>query len=685
VTQNLTFLILGLGNGAILAAFGLSLAVFYRSSGVVNFATGAIGMYAAYTFNGLRTQGQLFDPIFGLPAEARLGSGGLPVWLALAITVAVSAVLGLLCYLVVFRQLRHARALAKAVASVGVMLVLEGVVALRLGTNPVGVAPLFPSGTFKLGGLVIPDDRVWTAVLALALLAAAVVIYNFTRFGLVTRAVVESEKGSVIVGVSPERVALANWAVGAAVAGLAGAVVSPLVPLTPSGFTLLVVPALVVALIGRFSAMLPIVVSGLLLGMAQSDISFQAVQSWYPHWLGTGAQDLLPLLIVLVVLIIRGSPLPTRGMITLQALPEARAPRHVAWSAAPAFVAGLLGLILLQGSYRAALTTSVILALLALSFVVITGYVGQISFAQYSLAGVSALLLARMTTQWGIGFPLAPVLAALCAAVIGVLIGLPALRVRGVNLAVVTIAAAVAIDSLYFQNVVINGGTVGAAVAGPRLLGIDLRIGSGSEYPRLQFGILALIVLTLVALGVANLRRSRLGARMLAVRANERSAAANGINVAAVKLAGFAIAAFIAGLAGAMLGYQQVVVSGQSFDVLTSILIFAVCYISGITTVAGAIVAGLAGTNGLIFVIINRQVNFGSYYLLITGLLLMFAIVRHPEGIGGAVQEPLRRLALRLLRRGRGEPDDAAAGPVTVTEPASQPRPEPASDREHVA
>ena len=681
MTQNLTFLILGLGNGAILAAFGLSLAVFYRSSGVVNFATGAIGMYAAYTFNGLRTQGQLFNPIFGLPAEVKLSSGAMPTWLALVVTVAVSAVLGLLCYLIVFRQLRHARALAKAVASVGVMLVLEGVVALRLGTSPVGVAPLFPSGTFKLGGLVIPEDRVWTAALAVALLAAAVVIYNYTRFGVVTRAVVESEKGSVIVGVSPERIALANWAVGAAVAGLAGAVVSPLVPLTPSGFTLLVVPALAVALIGRFSAMVPIVVAGLLLGMAQSDISFQDVQSWYPHWLGTGAQDLLPLLIVLVVLIIRGSPLPTRGTITLQALPEARAVRHVGWSAAPAFAAGLLGLIFLPGSYRAALTTSLVLALLALSFVVITGYVGQISFAQYSLAGVSALLLARMTTQWGIPFPVAPVLAALCAAVIGVLIGLPALRVRGVNLAVVTIAAAVAIDSLYFQNVVVNGGTVGAAVAGPRLFGLDLRIGSGSAYPRLQFGLLALIVLTLVALGVANLRRSRLGARMLAVRTNERSAAANGINVAAVKLTGFAIAAFIAGLAGAMLGYQQVVVSGQSFDVLTSILIFAVCYISGITTVAGAIVAGLAGTNGLVFVIINRQINFGSYYLLVTGLLLMFAIIRHPEGIGGAAQEPLKRLARRLLRRGRPGPGDHAAGLVTVTEPRS----EPTSEREHVA
>ena len=111
MTENLTFLLLGLGPGAILAAFGLSLAVFYRSSGVVNFATGAIGMYAAYTYNGLRSTGSLFNPIFGLPATVKL-TGPMPAWVALLITALISAVLGLLCYLLVFRPLRHARALA---------------------------------------------------------------------------------------------------------------------------------------------------------------------------------------------------------------------------------------------------------------------------------------------------------------------------------------------------------------------------------------------------------------------------------------------------------------------------------------------------------------------------------------------------------------------------------------------
>jgi ABC-type branched-subunit amino acid transport system permease subunit len=668
VLSNLTFLLLGLGNGSILAALGLSLAVFYRSSGVVNFAAGAIAMYGAYTFNGLRVDGQLFDPIVGLPANINL-DGPLPVWSAMVITVVLSAVLGMLSYLLVFRPLRHARMLAKAVASIGLLLVLEGAASVQEGGNPVNVPRLFPPGILSLGALRIPTDRLWAAGLVLLVTAAAIAVYNHTRFGLVTRAVVESEKGSVIVGVSPERVALVNWALGSAIAGGVGALVSPLVTLTPSGFTLLVVPALAVALIGRFNSLVPIVLSGLVLGMLQSDLSFASVQSWYPGWLGNAPQDLLPLAMVVVVLVVRGSPLPERGMLVEQNLPTAKQPRHVGLTTSISFLIGLIGLFALSGSYRAALTTSLVLALLALSFVVVTGYTGQISLAQYSTAGVSALLLSRMTTEWGIPFPAAPILAALAAGVIGVIIGLPAVRVRGVNLAIVSIAAAVATESLYFDNDALNGGNTGAIVTGPSIFSLNLRIGSGNYYPRVQFGILCLVVLTLVAMAVANLRRSRLGAQMLAVRANERAAAANGINVTRVKLIGFGISSCIAGLAGAMIGYQQTAVSGDGFDVFTAILIFAICYIGGMTTVAGAIVAGLAGNNGLIYVLINRQISFGNYYLLITGLLLVFAVIRHPEGIGGGAQDVLKRLAGWITKRDSPRP--------SLSPPATVPYPEP--------
>src|SRR6201999_3983390 len=117
---------------------------------------------------------------------------------------------------------------------------------------------------------------------------------------------------------------------------------------------------------------------------------------------------------------------------------------------------------------------------------------------------------------------------------------------------------------VYFENNSLNGGASGATVSGPTLFGLNLEIGSGGSYPRVQFGLLTLVVLVIVAVGVANLRRSRLGAKMLAVRANERGAAANGINVAQVKLTGFVIGSFIAGLGGAFLAYQQTTVTGDS-------------------------------------------------------------------------------------------------------------------------
>ena len=257
-----------------------------------------------------------------------------------------------------------------------------------------------------------------------------------------------------------------------------------------------------------------------------------------------------------------------------------------------------------------------------------------------------------MTTVWKIPFPVAPILAALAVGLLGVIIGLPALRVRGVNLAIVTVVMAVAINSVYFDNDSLNGGINGGQVTGPTLFGLNLEIGSGGSYPRIQFGLLCLVVLTLVALGVANLRRSRLGRadargpRQRAVRRRQRDQ--RGAREAGRLRASPPV---IAGLGGALLGYQQTSVSGDSFDPLSGILLFGICYIAGITTITGAVAAGLIGSNGLIYVIINRQINFGSYYLLITGLILIFAIIRHPEGLGGTIQEPLERLARRVFRR----------------------------------
>ena len=169
-----------------------------------------------------------------------------------------------------------------------------------------------------------------------------------------------------------------------------------------------------------------------------------------------------------------------------------------------------------------------IAAILGLSLVVVTGFAGQVSLAQLALAGTAAFTLSFLTQSWHMPFPFAPLLACLVATLIGVVVGLPALRVRGLMLGVVTLAFAYAIEAVWFRNTQIVS-VSGARVDDPSLFGLDLGIGSGAAFPRLEFGLLCLFTLVGVAFGVAKLRMSRFGSAMLAVRANERSAAGVGV------------------------------------------------------------------------------------------------------------------------------------------------------------
>src|SRR5262249_50737659 len=149
------------------------------------------------------------------------------------------------------------------------------------------------------------------------------------------------------------------------------------------------------------------------------------------------------------------------------------------------------------------------------------------------------------TSGWGLGFPLAPLISSLAAVPLGIVVGLPALRLRGVNLAVVTLAAATTIDALVFNLEGFTGGLEGRSVPNPTLFGWNIGISSGDAYPRIIFGVLVLLVVCLVGVMVARLRRSATGRSMIAIRSNERAAAAAGINVARTKLLAFALSSWI--------------------------------------------------------------------------------------------------------------------------------------------
>jgi branched-chain amino acid transport system permease protein len=270
-----------------------------------------------------------------------------------------------------------------------------------------------------------------------------------------------------------------------------------------------------------------------------------------------------------------------------------------------------------------------------LSIVLVTGYVGQISFAQASFAGVSGFVLTHVTTDLGIPFPLSLIVSALAAVPIGFAVGLPALRVRGVNLAVITLAAAWVMEELVFKLDEFTGGVAGARAIAPSIFGIDLSIaGTGpDDFPRAEFGIVVAVVLALCCIGMAYLRRSVFGRRMLAVRSNESAAAALGVNVPGTKLWAFSLSAFIAGVGGGLIAYQRQVLSFDSFGVFVGLVFVTVAYLGGIGMITGALIGGALATGGLFPVALDRIIGLGEYELLFVGVIVIFSAIRHPDGI----------------------------------------------------
>jgi ABC-type branched-subunit amino acid transport system permease subunit len=283
---------------------------------------------------------------------------------------------------------------------------------------------------------------------------------------------------------------------------------------------------------------------------------------------------------------------------------------------------------------------------------VITGYVGQISLAQMAFAGVAGFTAIEVADN-GLPFPLAVLVAVATATLVGVLVGIPALRVRGMSLAVATMALAVAIEQLVLGSSSLSGGVGGRSAPRPYLFGIDVGISAtGSDNFRPIFGFVCLAVLTLASLAVINLRRNRTGLRWLAVRANERAAAAAGIDVARSKLGAFALSSALAGLAGSFMAYGTSTLSTTSFLVIGALVAVAMTYLAGISSISGAILAGLLAQAGLLTTVSNSWSGGESsdYVYVLSGLLLVVVALTVPEGITGLVQRNIGRIGRRRVR-----------------------------------
>ncbi len=685
-------LLSGLGIGALYAMLGSGLVIVYRGSGVINFAHGAFAMYGVFTFDEARRTGHVHLPWvdllptrrLNLPVELTLSSRALSTPVAFVVALLMAALVGLIAHVVVFRPLRDTAALGKVVASVGVMLYLQGVAQLNFGSGRLRAHDVLPRGELRnvLGlGRELPASTLYLGAIALAIGGALWVLFRFTRFGLATRAAAGSEKGAVLLGYSPQLLAALNWVLASALAAAAAILLGSMREvgalqngtLSPTALSGLVVAALGAALLGAMRSIMVATIGGLALGAAQSLLGYESAQTWFPAFLRSGVREIVPLVVIVAALSLRGTSLPQRG--ALEEKPLALSPRPVRvvphigiWS-----VVVVVAAFAFEGSgsravFAFGLSTSLIVALIMLSMVVVTGYVGQISLMQMSFAGVAALFVARMLADGtvrpsspyridgpGLPWAVATVIAVVVAIIVGVVVGLPAVRIRGVQLAIVTFAVAVLLQPLYFENRVLSG--VGAdglqPVRGPRVFGVEFAArGERGLIDRPAFTILALVALVVCALAVSNLRRNGTGRRFLAVRANERAAASAGIDVPRTKLLAFALGSGIAGLGGVLLGVQQSDVSAASFTSQSSLKLLAFAYLGGITSVNGAIVGGVLAPSAL-FAITSDYFLGGTsidrYITVIGGAALVLMTIVSPDGIAPALQRQGHRLGRWLV------------------------------------
>ena len=569
--QFITFGLVGLSTAAIYAIIGSGLVLTYTTTGVFNFAHGAAGMLAAFAYWQLTI------------------GWGWPVPVALAVVLLVLApVFGL----VVERVVRPVQALGDAERLVVTVALLSGLIAAaRWIWNP-NVSRNLPTffadrKPFHIGSATITWHQALTMVVAILVAIVLRVLLYRTRTGAEMRATVDDRALVGLTGADPIRANRVAWILGIQLATVGGILIAPTVALDATQLSLLIVSAYTAAVFGRLRS-LPMTFAGaIVVGCLESYLTGYLPQNAYLPGLRLAAPALLLFLALLMFphRRLRGRdrklsqvPVPTM--------------RGTAGFAAATVAFGVVLASVLSESDLITYGSIFSFGVIALSFVPLAGYAGQISLCQLSMAGIGAVVWGHLGGQ---GQPWALLVAVAVSAVAGAVIALPALRLSGVYLALGTAAFAVVLDRWIFtlpsfhllgvRIAFFDQGSV--VVAAPHLFGLKLDSAA-------KVMVFAAVCLALATIGVAALRRSRFGRRLIALRDSEAAYATLGGNLLLAKVLVFALAAGIAGLGGALYGMQQQSVTADQFSFVAGLPIFLVAVVGGLGAVGNGLFTGTA-------------------------------------------------------------------------------------------
>ncbi|MFF2789258.1 ATP-binding cassette domain-containing protein [Streptomyces sp. NPDC058049] len=634
----LVFVLSGLVSGALYALLATGLVLSYSASGLFNFAHGATAYLCALTFYELRS-----------------GLGWPAVPAALLVVLVLAPGLGWGLDRLMFRRLARVGETAQIVATIGLLVALpaaglwvvellaEAGAPVKPAENQFGLPGVGPSParSWQLAdGVGIDSDQLITWVVTALVAVALWVLMRHTRLGLHLRAAVDNRSLTELRGISADRLSSVAWMIASGLAGLAGVLATPLLGLSAHDFTLFLFVSATAAVIGRFASVPLAFAGGLGLGVVQNLVAGYASFAESV----TGFRTAVPFLILFGGLLVLTRRARAAGVAAVDAPPvdhlagASWGRRWGVWAAGAAALCVALYTVTTP-FWSGLLAQGLAIALVFMSFTVVTGLGAMVSLAQGTFV-TGAALVAGLLMSWGWPFVAALAVGTCVAAVLGALVALPALRLGGRSLALATLALAFLADQVLFQLRWLRNGDAGWPIPRPVFGPVDL-----SDDRAL--GVALVVLVALVAAGLTALRNSPSGRAMLAVRSAPAAAVASGVSVLRTKLLLFTLSAGLAGFGGVLYASYNTRITATDFTAMTGLVWLAVVVAAGVRRPQYAVVAGL------VFAVAPRvladYVTVSAHLPVILFGLAGLALANDPDGYCAAVP-------VRLARRRAAKP-----------------------------
>lgn len=611
MTLFLSYVIFGLVTGCVYALISTGLVVTYTTTGIFNFAHGAMAMVAAFTFWQL-WQGWHVNVVLSV----------------LLVLFVIAPVFGLIVERVLMRPLEGAPVDLMLVVTLGLLLFLVGLTNLVWSPLvPRALPEFFHGNGFEVTGLLISYEQIVAMVALLAVAIGLWLLLRRARAGIAMRAVVDSSDLLAMAGGRPVRARQLAWAISCSLAALAGILLAAINQLNVLDLTLLVVDGYAAAIIGRLRNIPMAIIGAIGIAIGQSVLFGYLPQTGFTDRI----QDVIPIVVLFVVLIV----LP-QDRLRSASFSGAIAPRVAGLTSS--LVAGVavvavavVASTMLSGSNLRIGAQGFALAIVLLSLVVLTGYGGMASLCQMTFVGLGAYAMGHVAN----GGSWLGVLAAVgLSAAVGALVALPTLRLRGLYLALATFAFAAIMDSAFFAESLGTGGSL--HIGRVRIPGIPTQSDQA-------FFVLCCVVFVALAIGVLALRRGPFGRKLVAANDSPAACATLGVNINSTKLVAFTLSAGMAGLAGVLYGGSPGAVSSADFAWLVSLTVLLLARVGGINTVTGALLG--AATLTAFDVATPHVPRLGELQYLLTGLAAI-SIGRDPNGISGRIANLIELLRL---------------------------------------